>query len=130
MRVVFIIINLRCFKTNLVYANFFSQLFDFFNLVFIGLYHQELDLLSYPPDGESAPAPAPGQPAVGPYPFYDRWGDGWNLSQEFVILNQARSLGYLAWLMAQTPLKTQPWKPAPAEIVPASAPQPQPEIRP
>jgi hypothetical protein len=88
------------------------------------IYHQELDLLSYPPDGESAKSAVPGQPNVGPYPFYDRWGDGWNLSQEFVILNQARALGYLAWLMAQTPLKTQPWKSAPAEIVSApSAPR-------
>ncbi len=70
------------------------------------VYHQELDLLSFPPDGAQ----------LDPYPFYDRWGDGWNLSQEFVILNQARALGYLAWLMAQTPLKAQSWKSAPAQI--------------
>jgi hypothetical protein len=25
-----------------------------------------------------------------PYPFYDRWSDSFNLSQEFVIVNQAR----------------------------------------
>src|SRR5204863_10096079 len=44
------------------------------------------------------------------YPFYDRWGDSWNVTAEFVILNQARSLGTLAFLAAQTPLKTQAWK--------------------
>jgi hypothetical protein len=69
-------------------------------------YKEELDQLSFPPDGAGAV----------PYPIYDRWGDAFNLSQEFVILNQAKSLGYLAWLMAQTPLKTQSWKSAPARI--------------
>ena len=71
------------------------------------LYQQELDKLSFPPDGA----------AESPYPFYDRWGDGFNLSQEFVILNQARGLGYCAWLMAQTALKNQSWKPGPARIL-------------
>lgn len=70
------------------------------------VYGSELDALSYPPDGAQD----------NPYPFYDRWGDGFNLSQEFVILNQARALGYLAWLMAQTPLKNQPWKAARGQI--------------
>jgi hypothetical protein len=69
-------------------------------------YEQELDKLSFPSDGDKE----------APYPFYDRWGDGFNLSQEFVIVNQARALGYLAWLMAQTPLKNQPWRAAPGQI--------------
>ena len=64
------------------------------------VYQQELDKLSFPPDGSQD----------SPYPFYDRWGDGFNLSQEFVIVNQARALGYCAWLMARTSLKGQPWK--------------------
>jgi hypothetical protein len=63
-------------------------------------YKQELGALSFPPDSAED----------APYPFYDRWGDSFNLTQEFVIVNQARSLGYLAWLMAQTPLKKQAWK--------------------
>ncbi|HWI58837.1 MAG TPA: glycoside hydrolase family 9, partial [Bacillota bacterium] len=73
----------------------------------------ELDALSFPSDGAQD----------APYPFYDRWGDAFNLSQEFVILNQARALGYLAWLMAQTPLKDQAWKAASARItgLPAKA---------
>ena len=53
---------------------------------------------------------------MAPYPFYDRWGDSFNLTTEFVISNQARGLAYLAWLMAQTPLKNQPWKSANAQI--------------
>lgn len=69
-------------------------------------YNSELEPLSFPSDGAED----------SPYPFYDRWGDGFNLSQEFVILNQARGLGCLAWLMAQTSLKTQPWKPPLAHI--------------
>lgn len=70
------------------------------------LYQQELDKLSFPAD--SAPD--------SPYPFYDRWGDGFNLSQEFVTVNQARGLGYCAWLMAQTALKQQSWRPVAAQI--------------
>jgi hypothetical protein len=62
--------------------------------------------LSFPTDGAEA----------SPYPFYDRWGDAFNLSQEFVILNQARALGCLAWLMAGTSLKNQPWKQIAADI--------------
>jgi hypothetical protein len=64
------------------------------------VYEQELDKLSFPPDGAQE----------APYPFYDRWGDGFNLSQEFVAVNQARAMGYCAWLMALTPLKSQPWR--------------------
>jgi hypothetical protein len=70
------------------------------------LYQKEPDELTFPSDG-----------ADQPYPVYDRWSDSFNLSQEFVIVNQARSLGYLAWLMAQTPLKNQPWKAGEAQII-------------
>jgi hypothetical protein len=69
-------------------------------------YGKELGELTYPADDDP----------VSPYPFYDRWGDSFNLKTEFVISNQARGLAYLAWLMAQTPLKTQPWKPDAAVI--------------
>ena len=77
------------------------------------VYNSELEPLSFPADGSKD----------SPYPFYDRWGDAFNLSQEFVILNQARALGCLAWLMAQTPLKSQAWKPGAAQItgLPAKA---------
>ncbi len=77
-------------------------------------YQKELGELSFPPDGDQ----------VAPYPIYDRWGDSFNLSTEFVTVNQARSLAYLAWLMARTPLKNQPWKSAAARItgLPAGSP--------
>jgi len=69
-------------------------------------YKKELGELTYPSDAaESAP-----------YPLYDRWGDSFNLTTEFVILHQARGLAYTAWLMAQTNLKTQKWKSASAQI--------------
>src|SRR5262249_16675711 len=58
-----------------------------------------LGLLSFPPDGD----------LDRPYPYYDRWGDSFNLSTEFVVVNQSRSLSSLAWLMAQTGLRTQKW---------------------
>jgi hypothetical protein len=70
------------------------------------VYQTEPAELAFPSDGD------PRQP----FPFYDRWSDAFNLSQEFVIVNQARALGYLAWLMAQTPLRQQPWKSAAARI--------------
>jgi hypothetical protein len=70
------------------------------------VYQQELEKLSFPLDSSNE----------APYPFYDRWGDAFNLSQEFVIVNQAQALGYCAWLMAQTSLKEQPWKPMPGKI--------------
>ena len=52
----------------------------------------------------------PSDSGNGQYPFYDRWGDSWNVQDEFVILNQARALGSLGFLAAQTSLKTQPWQ--------------------
>ncbi len=75
----------------------------------LDLYQRELGAMSFPTDGD----------AQAPYPMYDRWGDSFNLSTEFVILEQARGLGTAAFLMAQTSLKAQPWKPPVSAIVPA-----------
>lgn len=69
-------------------------------------YKQELGALTFPPDSAHE----------APYPFYDRWGDSFNLSQEFVVLNQGRGYAAWAWLMAQTPLRTQPWKPVALQV--------------
>ena len=76
-------------------------------------YKGELGAACFPLDGDK----------TYPYPILDRWGDAFNLEQEFVIVNQARALATAAWLMAQTPLKTQPWRAASAKItgVPANA---------
>ncbi|MEK7684946.1 MAG: glycoside hydrolase family 9 protein [Verrucomicrobiota bacterium] len=69
-------------------------------------YRNELNALSFPADGDESK----------PYPFYDRWGDSFNVTTEFVIVNQARGLATLALLMAMTPLKNQPWKASSAYI--------------
>jgi len=45
----------------------------------LDLYQKQLGQLSFPSDGAQDL----------PYPVYDRWGDSFNLSQEFVIPNQA-----------------------------------------
>jgi hypothetical protein len=66
-------------------------------------YGTSLAKLCFPSDGA----------ATGPYPFYDHWSDNWNVTSEMVVLNQGRGLGALAFLAAQSPLKTQAWK-APA----------------
>jgi hypothetical protein len=62
-------------------------------------YGGSLEALCFPSDSA----------ATAPYPFYDRWGDSWNVSAEMVVLNQARGLGMLAFLAAQTGYKTQAW---------------------
>jgi hypothetical protein len=64
------------------------------------------EALTYPSDSA----------ATAPYPFYDRWTDGWNVSAEMVVLNQARSLATLSFIAAQTGLKTQPWRAVQGQI--------------
>jgi hypothetical protein len=77
------------------------------------LYGKELGSLTFPADSDDKAF----------YPIYDRWGDSFNLQQEFVIPNQARALAYLSWMMGRSPLRTQPWKAAAGQIngVPARA---------
>jgi len=70
-------------------------------------YDGELEELSFPSDGA----------ATAPYPYYDRWADSWNVDTEMVVLNQARGLGSLAFLAAQTSYQTQPWQAVPAQII-------------
>ncbi|HWH68863.1 MAG TPA: hypothetical protein VNT26_05730, partial [Candidatus Sulfotelmatobacter sp.] len=69
-------------------------------------YQTALEGLCFPPNGAGN----------APYPYYDRWADAWNVSTEFVVLNQARGLGTLAFLAAQSPAKAQRWKALPAKI--------------
>lgn len=69
-------------------------------------YQKELGALTFPPDGDER----------NPTPFYDRWGDTFNTSAEFVTVNLARSLATTAFVMAQTPMAKPPWKSAPAKI--------------
>ena len=72
----------------------------------LDLYQRELGSLCVPGDGA----------ATNAYPLYDRWGDTWNTATEAVVVDQARGLGTLAFLMARTPLRTQPWQARAASI--------------
>lgn len=74
---------------------------------FLHHYGKELGALSFPHDGSEDQ----------PYPFYDRWGDSFNVATEFVVVNQARSLAGLSFLMAQTPLQQQAYPPIRARII-------------
>jgi hypothetical protein len=67
----------------------------------------ELTLLSYPSD----------LTVHGNFAFYDRWCDMINTTTEFVVMDQARSLASLAYWMAQSAKKSQPWQPVLGEIV-------------
>lgn len=71
--------------------------------MWLNLYGKELGQLSWPPDG-----------GKGAYPLYDRWGDGFNVTIEFVVTNQARGMASSALLFAMEP--SRPWKPVNATI--------------
>lgn len=70
-------------------------------------YTSELTALTYPPDNASS----------APYPYYDRWGDSFNTTTEFVITDQARSLASLSFWMAQSKQKDQPHRSINAQII-------------
>jgi hypothetical protein len=61
----------------------------------------ELSKLSFPTDNTGGAT----------YPFYDRWADTWNVSTEFVVVNQARGLLAVTALATQTGAKSTPWRP-------------------
>lgn len=73
----------------------------------VGTYKNLLKELNYPRDDDQR----------NPYPFYDRWGDAFNVQTEFTVIAQSRALASLAFWMAQSPLKTQPWKSVAAKII-------------
>ncbi len=67
--------------------------------VYTYTYGSSLDPLTFPSDDAT----------TAPYPFYDRWADTVNDTTEFVVTDQARSLGTAAFLASLTSLKTQAW---------------------
>ncbi|WP_221285038.1 glycoside hydrolase family 9 protein [Haloferula luteola] len=73
----------------------------------VARYGSVLGSLSYPGDGLS----------TGKYPFYDRWGDAFNSTTEFVIAQQGRGLASLARWGAQSPGAATPWTSATPEIL-------------
>jgi len=70
------------------------------------LYPNELPGLCFPSDNAVS----------SPYAPYDIWADTYNVTTEFVNPQQGRGLAVLAFLMAQTGLKDQAWKPVPSQI--------------
>jgi hypothetical protein len=74
--------------------------------IWTSTYGSDLDALTFPSDDASA----------APYPFYDRWADTVNVTTEFVVTDQARGLGTVAFLAAMTSLKTQTWSPPAGQI--------------
>jgi hypothetical protein len=81
--------------------------------VYTPTYGTELASLMYPRDNGQ------GSSLHG---FYDRWSDTFNVTTEFVHLDQARGLAAIAYLATLTPTKSQAWKSATATItgVPAT----------
>lgn len=74
--------------------------------VWLAAYGSELGALNFPQDNAT----------TTPYPFYDRWGDSFNVTTEFVNVDQARGLANLAFLATLTPTKSQTWSSATAQI--------------
>lgn len=73
---------------------------------YLDAYGKDLGALTFPPDGAKTNA----------YPLYDRWGETFNTKTEAVVVDQARSLATMAFLMTKTSLTNQPWRCATAHI--------------
>jgi hypothetical protein len=69
-------------------------------------YGAELSELSYPSDSGTA----------GTYPYYDRWSDAYNVTQEFITVNQSRSFMASALLASLTSGGAGAWT-APAATI-------------
>jgi Glycosyl hydrolase family 9/Cellulase N-terminal ig-like domain len=74
-------------------------------------YGSELSELSYPSDSGTAKT----------YPYYDRWSDAYNVTQEFITVNQARSFMATALLASMTSSSTGAWTAPAATITVPSA---------
>ncbi|MFL5322236.1 MAG: glycoside hydrolase family 9 protein, partial [Myxococcaceae bacterium] len=75
--------------------------------MYLGPYGSELGALTFPSDGVND----------APYPMYDRWGDSFNVTTEFVVPQLARAMVSSAMWMAKTSAKDQAWSGAQATIV-------------
>lgn len=71
------------------------------------VYGTELRDLTHPRDDAES----------GAFPIYDRWSDAFNVTGEFITLNQARGFLSSLVLAARTESFARPWKPVPAAIV-------------
>jgi hypothetical protein len=73
---------------------------------FLTPYGTELRELVFPSDGA----------VVAPYEFYDRWADSFNVTTEYIGVNQARSLLALTVLATRTTTQAQGWRSGAAQI--------------
>ncbi|MFT4548639.1 MAG: hypothetical protein ACI9MB_002592, partial [Verrucomicrobiales bacterium] len=73
----------------------------------IGTYERELGATIYPTDGDPN----------SPYAFYDRITDTFNVATEFVTYQQGRALAASAYMMARSPLASQPYTKLDSEIL-------------
>lgn len=73
---------------------------------FLTPYGTELRELVFPSDGA----------VVAPYEFYDRWADSFNVTTEYIGVNQARSLLALTVLATRTTTQAQAWQSGVAQI--------------
>ena len=73
---------------------------------YLSSYGSELSELSYPTDSGSKNI----------YPYYDRWSDAFNVTQEFITVNQARSFMATAFLATLTSSSAGAWT-APAATI-------------
>jgi hypothetical protein len=73
---------------------------------YLNSYGSELSELSFPSDSGTTDT----------YPYYDRWSDAYNVTQEFITVNQARSFMASALLASQTSSESGAWT-APAATI-------------
>jgi hypothetical protein len=78
---------------------------------YVAGYGPELGAASYPADNA----------AQGPYPLYDRWSDAFNVTTEFIAVNQARGLLVTAFLAGFSQSSGRPWTSANAVITAPAA---------
>ncbi len=77
------------------------------NFDYLHNYGLTLNQLSFPGDNL----------ATGAYPFYDRWSDTWNVTTEFITVNQARGMLSTSLLAGQTSSAAKAWTAKTAQIV-------------
>ena len=73
---------------------------------YLSSYGSELSELSFPTDSGTTDT----------YPYYDRWSDAYNVTQEFITVNQARSFMATAFLASMTSSSGGTWA-APAATI-------------
>src|SRR5581483_5762998 len=67
--------------------------------VWTGTYASALEAMDFPSDDASS----------APYPYYDRWGDSWNVTTEASTDDTVKNFATAAALAAMTSTKTQAW---------------------